>query len=542
MKKLLALFLATVMLLSAVCVSAFAANPEPKYLTVTNAVDGTCGATVELSWQKNGESIQTGMEIIIKKSYDDVNYEQVAEIANNVEKTTSYTYNCVLNDNGKTIYFRVQYGWSATTVFNYATVSVNIKANAVQNTAEEYNNLLLQGLADPKYTKKTTKYNGTTFVVGTKSVWDCKLYTLTATVTKVSGKIATFAILFKSKIPSDYMKKSPYAITAISNYPGGFKSVDGEPGKTFTVSVNTAATDPLDTSSPAGGMQFLKIRVYNIVKEDLFPLDSGNRYASTIVKNRKVYPENSTNFSQVYIDDTYTLGYYIKPTYKLATNSFAVSKKSIYLGIYAFNGTVQYKAAGAKSWKQKAIAKNKKLYLTGLKANTSYSIRVLCKLPYKDIESGKNKYVVDIVGKQITLTTSLTSKPLLKQVKISSVKYGKYTRKGYWEKRSDGTLGNWHPAETFYTAKYKVTVKLRKVPAKAKGLCLKAGGATEYKSGRKSTYTFTMTYQSKKPVKGKKLSCNLYYSGNTINKKAVGIGPGRKINYKLKNSTTNYKK
>lgn len=400
----------------------------------------------------------------------------------------------------------------------------------------------LAGLADPTVEKTTRNYNGFTWVVGSTSTWDCKLYTLSAEVTKMSGKIATVKITFNSKIASGAINVNSYNIRAVSNYPDGFDTADGKPGTPFFIQVDTSQKDPLGTSAYAGGIQFLKIRVEKTANEEgMFPLYSSNKYFSDIVKNREVYPENAGYITSAEIYDVYGFSYYIKPTFKLATNSFVVSKNAIYLGIYAFDGIVKYRVAGTNAWKQKAIVKNQKLYLTGLKANTMYVIQVLCKLPYENIETGKNEYALDLVGSQFTLTTALTSKPLLKQVKIYGVKYGKYTRKGYWETRSTGGYV-WHPAETFYTASYKVRVTLRNVPARAKGLYLKAGGYSAYQAGRKGTYTFSMTYQAKKPVKGKKLACNLYYSSNTIAKKAVGIGPARGITYKLKNSTTNYKK
>lgn len=420
--------------------------------------------------------------------------------------------------------------------------SISLTAFAAPEPATYYKDLYLQGLADSKVTKTTENYDGYHFVKGTKATWDCKLYTLTATVTSLSNNIATFDVRFDSKIPASYCTLDGwygYYIHLASNLDSAdyFPSDNGN----MKLRVNVAKNDVFSESAAAGGTQFIKFKVEKTAKEDFFPIYSSNKYYSEIVKNRDVYPENAGYFSEAKIYDEYVLGYYVKPTFKLATNSFSASKNAFYLGIYAFNGIVKYRVAGTSAWKQKAIVKNQKLYLTGLKANTSYVIQVLCKLPYKDIETGQSKYDLDIVGSQFTLTTALTSKPLLKQVKVYGVKYGKYTRKGYWETRSTGGYV-WHPAETFYTASYKVRVSLRNVPARAKGLYLKAGGYSAYQAGRKGTYTFSMTYQAKKPVKGKKLACNLYYSSNTINKSAVGFSPARGITYKIQNSTVNYKK
>ena len=417
--------------------------------------------------------------------------------------------------------------------------SVSLTAFAAPEPETYYKDLYLQGLADSKVDKKVEKYDGYHFVVGTKATWDCKLYTLTATVVSLSKNIATFNIKFTSKIPEPYCTLDGwygYYIHVASNLDSSdYFPSDSDSGK-IKLRVNVAKNDIFDESAAAGGMQFIKIRVKKTAREDWwFPLAGDTPYRDEIVKNRK------TDGSGVYIEDNFALGYYVKPTYKWNLNTISVSSKAISLGTYAFNGIVYYKGSSDRAAKQKAVVKNKKIVLSGLKPGTPYSIKLVCKVPFTDPETKQSKYTMDVVGKVISVTTSLTSKPLLKQVKVYGVKYGKYTRKGYWETRSTGGYV-WHPAETFYTASYKVRVTLRNVPARAKGLYLKAGGYSAYQAGRKGTYTFSMTYQAKKPVKGKKLACNLYYSSNTIAKRAVGIGPARGLTYRLQNSTTNYKK
>ena len=431
--KLLSLILAIVMLIGIVPVGANAANPVANNLTVTNAVGGECGATVVLSWQKSVDTISTGMEIHITKSYDGVTYKSVGSIVGTkVSTTTSYTYTTQFEDTGKTVYFGVAYGWSETSTFTRSTVSVKIKSGAVADPSQEAQNLaqaktrLLEALADTSYRKSTENYTGMKFVAGTKAVWECSLYTLTATVTKVSGTIATFSIRLDTKLSGKYIKNTGYDVTAISNYPDGFCSQSGTAGETFTISVNTAKTDPLDYSAAAGGMQFLKISVKKTFKEDWFPVYSTDPNFAGVVANRAVYPENAGYFTEVDVEDIYALGYYVSPSYKLNTNSFNVSQTAITLGIYGFDATVQYKVKGAKKWTQKNFAKNKKITLSGLKANTVYEIQLLCKIPYTDPESGVKKYAVDIVGgKTFTLTTAINAKVQLSSVQISKVNTAK---------------------------------------------------------------------------------------------------------------------
>ena len=545
--KLLALFLAVVMLLGIAPVAAFAANPVANNLTVTNAVSGECGATVALSWQKSVDTISTGVYIYITKSYDGVNFQNVSSITSNVNKAVSYTYYTQFEDTGRTVYFGVAYGWSETTTFGRSTVSVKIKSNAVADpsqeakNAEEARKLLLEGLADPSYTKTVENYDGYHFVVGTKAVWDCKLYTLTATVTAVKKSVATFTLAFESKISEAYTAVNGgwhgYHIIANTNV----GSYDFSPDDTMRFDVNTAKVDPFGTSSAIGGTQFIEIRVEKNVKEDWFPVYSINDNFEAITKNRKVYPENAGYFTEVDLEDIHALSYYVSPTAKLNTNTMNVSQTAITLGSYGFDGIIKYRVKGAKSWSQKNVAKNKKITISGLKANTNYELQLLCKLPYTDIESGKKMYNLDVVGgKSFLLTTSINAKVQPASVQVSKVKYGTKTVKGYWETRS-GKKTVWHPAEKFNTATYTLTLKLKKVPKNAKGVYVKIGGSTYFLKGNKSTYSVKMTYQHKKSVKGLKVSANLYYVSNNIGGKAVGFSPAKTISYKLKNSITKYK-
>lgn len=414
---------------------------------------------------------------------------------------------------------------------------VPFSAFAVGETAY-YQDKYLDGLADPSYTKNTEKYDGYHFVVGTKAVWDCKLYTLTAKVTKLAKNIATFEAAFESKIPEPYIELDSgwngYHIIVNTNV----KSYEFYYGDKMQFEVNTAKVDPFSTSCAGGGTQFIEIRIEKDSKEDFFPIYLGNPYYDNIAKNRNIYPENAGYFTEVKLCDTYALAYYVKPTYKLNTNSIGVNQKAIALGKYGFDSIVKYKVRGAKKWAEKNFAKGKKVTISGLKANTIYELQLLCKLPYTDRETGKKMYVIDIVGgKSFSITTSINVKPQLTQVTISKVKYGKKTVKGYWE---NGNV-KWHPAETFNTCSYTMTIKLKNVPKNVKGLYWKQGGAAYYAKGRKGTYTFKLYYQTKKAIKGLKLSANLYYVSNTIGGKAVGFSPARAVSYKLKNSTTKYK-
>ena len=530
MKKTLSLILALIMLLSVAPITAYADWPMANSLTATNAIDGVCHGTVELSWTPSSTPSDYNHQLCITKSYDGTNFTSIATFTNKVSTTKTYTYTCSKDDYGKTIYFGVQYEMNGSSTLNAShrtAISVLVEAPALGYDKDECDELMLQGLADRRYTKTTEKYDGKKFVVGTKAVWDCKLYTLTAKATKVNGTKVTFNITFKSKIAEGYIGEKGYSINI------GSKTY--YPEDTINYTVDTSKSDKLATSAICGP-QFFTIRVERTQIIDPI-IYSSNPYFAGIVSSNEVYPSNSNYISRVYLSDTYALSYNVNPTYKLSPNSYAITKNSITLGTYGFSSIVKYKVSGAKSWTQKSFAKNKKITLSGLKANTVYEIQVYCKVSYKDPETNKSGSYTGTVASTFKLTTSNTAKPNVTSVKISNFKNGKKkTINGYWE--SDG---DWHPKETFNTATYTMTVKVKSAPKTAKGLVLKVGGSTYYATGNKKSYTFKLSYQDKKKIQGKKMKANYYWSNNTISKNPLGLSPGKAVNYKIKNGTTKVK-
>ncbi|MBQ7740881.1 MAG: hypothetical protein IJT65_06595 [Eubacterium sp.] len=340
------------------------------------------------------------------------------------------------------------------------------------------------------YTKTTENYDGYRFVKGTKAVWDCSDYTLTATVTAVSGSKATFNVGFKNKAAKTY------EIKYVAN--DNFDTCDSTEAINFTV--DTTKPDILSTSSVCGS-QFVKLVVIN-----------------------------GTN------EDTYGLTYYISPTYRINSNSLVVTKNSFTLGTYAFESIVQYRVKGTSAWSKKAFAKNSKMYLGGLKAGTTYEVLPLCKMYYTDIETNQRMYVIDAVCKTITLTTSLTVKPKVTSIKVTGIKYGKKTIPAHWEDHANQP-SVWRKTEKLNTANYKVTVKVKSVPKKAKGLVMTIGGTSYYAKGNKKSYTFNLTYQDHKKIKGKKMTAKFAYSSNTNGKSPLGKGPAKTAKYKIKKGT-----
>ena len=396
------------------------------------------------------------------------------------------------------------------------------------DTQDDYDIMLLDGLADPTYSKNTENYDGYHFVYGTKAVWDCKLYTLSATATNVSGSIVTFDIAFYSKIPEPYTKVDGgwygYNIHAVTN----MDSWDFTPSQKMQITVDTSEKDPFGTSA-AGGSQFIKIRIKKY-ERDILSSPSYSRYADSISAHRSV------DYSGINLEDTYALSYYVRPDYTVNVSSFTVSKNSIALGTYAYESIVRYRVKGTSNWSEATFAKNSAMVLKGLKAGTSYEIHPLCKIYFSDLETGENKYNLDQVCDPFVLTTAISSKPKVTSIKVGKIKYGKKNIPGYWETHANQP-SVWRKAQKLNTATYKITVKVKSVPKNAKGLYLNLGGQTYYAKGNKKTYTFKVTSYNKKSIKGKKVSGNFYWSSNTVGNYPLGLSPAKKASYKIKAGT-----
>ena len=180
----------------------------------------------------------------------------------------------------------------------------------------DYQDLIYQGLADPATTKTTENYDGYNLVAGSKCTWDCKLYNLTASVSKVEGKKITISFNFTSKIPKAYIEDADgwdgYEICV-----GPYTFFPGEKKQFSFV---------WDTSEPEEGMNFLKIRINNHAR-NAFTINSSNSYYEAIKKNRRCYPENSSYINEVYVEDICALSFYNKPEIYLYPSKFTVKQK-----------------------------------------------------------------------------------------------------------------------------------------------------------------------------------------------------------------------
>ena len=398
-----------------------------------------------------------------------------------------------------------------------------------------YQEELFRGLADPSFTKETTNYDGYHFKVGTKSTWECVLYTLSAEVTAVKGKKATFRVIFNNHIAPSYPGGSDYEIQLYANSEWDSFYTGSNQSYAVNYTVDTAKADGLSTSG--SGMEFFRIKVKRSDKNK-YTIPTSNKYFEGIKNNREVEYGGGGAIIGVTLEDTYTLGYYPGHDFVIYKYNYKVTKSAITLGTYGFASVVQYRAKGASKWKEKSFAANKKMSFSKLKAGTVYQFHVLCKLYFTDPETpDKKQYILDEVTGIFNLTTSISRKPKVTSVKISKFKNGKKkTIPGYWE--SDG---DWHPTETFNTATYTVTVKVKSAPKNVKGMRLKLGNAVYYSKGRKKSYTFKVKYQDKKKIKGKKIKSFFAWSSNSVGSSPLGLSPSKTVTYRIRNGTTKVK-
>lgn len=201
-------------------------------------------------------------------------------------------------------------------------------------------------------------------------------------------------------------------------------------------------------------------------------------------------------------------------------------------GNSAGNLYMEYSANGGKSWQRSGYMKynlvttasSQGYKIGGLRAKTTYKTRIRYgeSVQYPKGLGGDDKYHFfgGPVLNTTTIKTGSASKPKIKSVtlKATKVKYHKLRWPGYYNVVGGSVF--WHNSyvEKFYTAKVKVTVKLKKKPGTA-GVFISLLGQTKWKKGNKKKYTVTFTptynYWVKNPHSGKyKLQVQVYSGQN----------------------------
>ena len=202
-------------------------------------------------------------------------------------------------------------------------------------------------------------------------------------------------------------------------------------------------------------------------------------------------------------------------------------------GNLAGNLYMEYSANGGRSWQRSGYMKYNMITtassqgykIGGLRAKTTYRTRIRYGTYATYLKDnggdGKSYFFGGPVLNTTTIKTGSSSKPKIKSVtlKATKVKYHKLRWPGYYNVVGGSVF--WHNSyvEKFYTAKVKVTVKLKKKPG-TNGVFISLLGQTKWKKGNKKKYTVTFTptynYWVKNPRSGKyKLQVQVYSGQNS---------------------------
>ena len=204
--------------------------------------------------------------------------------------------------------------------------------------------------------------------------------------------------------------------------------------------------------------------------------------------------------------------------------SFGNSAGNLYME-YSANGGRSWQRSGYMKYNMITTASSQGYKIGGLRAKTTYRTRIRYGTYATYLKDnggdGKSYFFGGPVLNTTTIKTGSSSKPKIKSVtlKATKVKYHKLRWPGYYNVVGGSVF--WHNSyvEKFYTAKVKVTVKLKKKPG-TNGVFISLLGQTKWKKGNKKKYTVTFTptynYWVKNPRSGKyKLQVQVYSGQNS---------------------------
>ncbi len=516
-RKLFALILAVLMLLSVAPVGALAANlPTAQNVRVSGGDE-----TISVQWDPiNDFNARKDLKSFhVLYSTDRTNWM----LAGGSPRDSSM---CVLREPeegsfkaGTTYYFAVQtVSWSDE-LGPISEPSAPIKyTNSTADKRAEWE-AVMAGYNTP--TKETgTKYDKVKLVKGEKVVWDNGLYTLTVTVTAVSAAQATLNVAMKNKTPCTFECT--------------FVSWNGVGGRSSGESVDVhegSKTLKIDLTNLKDGANYFAFSVsgYGNPVSQYYGVARGGEY-------------NEYADKLIYLGRKHSLCFQKAPNAgKIAANEVSATKNSITVG-KAYQSTSEaakgsgtilfYRVDGTKKFAKKTFAAGKALKLTKLKTNTLYEIKAINYV--KGVSAADNKTLVTSksgYSNRIWIRTAVASAPEIQSIKVSGAKVGKIHVNGYWE--SDG---DWHPAYDVTVTTYQITVTLKSAPKGIQGIKVTGVDRNGYPHWIKGTgKTFTINANAKGNAKGKSVNLGIAtftnqfgsdsgYSGySPVTKKAVTI-------------------
>lgn len=511
-KKLFALLLAVLMLLTVAPVGVFAANlPIIQNVKITSG-EGMIGVKWDVPQYPASKDV-LGYNVLY--STDKVNWQLMGTVTRDSGARDFREPEEGAFVHGTTYYVCVQpYDWNHNPGPLSAPVSVSYTNPDGQLRAEW--EAVMAGYKAP--TKETgAKYDKVKLVKGEKVVWDNGLYTLTVQIASVSAAKAKLNVTLKNKTGATFECfyinwKGQSAGMGISIHEGT---------KSFDV-------DLTKLSDGANYFQFSMTGYGNPVAK-YSSVARGSEYSD--------YGEK-----MIYLGRKHTLYFQKAPNAgKIAANEVSATSSSITVGKgyktvskdAKGSGTiVYYRVDGTKKFSKKTFAAGKALKLPKLKANTLYEIKAINYV--KALSAADNKTVVTSksgYSNRIWIRTAVAAAPEIQSIKVSGAKVGKIHVNGYWE--SDG---DWHPAYDVTVTTYQITVTLKSAPKGIQGIKVTGVDRNGYPHWVKGTgKTFTINANAKGSARGKSVNIGIAtftnqfgsdsgYSGySPVTKKAVTI-------------------
>ena len=417
---------------------------------------------------------------------------------------------------GTTYYFAVQ---AVSWYEEFGPISAPSAAIKFTSTSGEKRaewDALLAGFKS-RTTEKGTKYDKVNLVKGEKLVWNNGLYTLTVQVASVSTTKATLKVTMKNKI-------QPYFCCSYVGW-------DGVGGKTAGASLdarNSTANLTVNFSDLIDGANYLKFCV--------------TTYGSPISQYRDVAPSaeyNEYSNDMLYLNRAHYLYFQKAPAAASLTfrgENLKVTSNAISFGaafkssspVSKGSGTIlYYKAADAKKWSKKTFAAGKELKITKLQPNTQYSLRTVNYV--KSVSAADGKTVVTSksgYSNTLKIITGLSAAPEIKSVKVTSKVVTVHHDEQWWY---NGVKWIHKDAYDSTQTNFTVTVTLKSVPKGMKALqCAGLGDINaQIRTSKNATFTFTGTRGGN--AKGKSISLSfLSYTNKLDNDWFAGSSPSVK--------------
>lgn len=382
-------------------------------------------------------------------------------------------------------------------------------ANSTQNAAQ-LDELIRDALQNGESKIYTSAYDGKGLSAGnektrTELLYNRPLYQLRVWCEKIeNGKVTFHAEVFDKAADNGMDENAPGYIRGIE-----YSICDvyylGENGYEQTadgVSNKKSVDFTIDFSDMARGCNYIRFKLYQFAP-DRFNLDEYVQ-EEPICFNLNVTTLPVSGWMSA-DKSSITLG-----TVDAVTAGGNVQENGI---------NVQYRVKGAKSWSKKSFKAGKTIKLTGLKANTIYEWKLQHYMKSKRHDDGSTDTITQDWN-STTTRTGVSSKPAVKSVKCSGIKYTKHQTNGQW------VHGTWYPAKTWYTTDYTIKVTFKSIPKGVVGI-MTDGNIKCKLSGK--TITVKQSFTGK--VKGKKGYVNLQ---TYTNKSGIGLSPKLKYTYTIK--------